>query len=155
MGSESVDAKTKKGGDARHWEGRGRTTVSRSINAATVPELLEGANERSLARFDPSNPEGNVPRATITVAFAVLAIIHHTLPDLHLESRSSSLTSSKRSLSNRFSPSCLCFPPPVSPPLISSNFSLLSLSLSSPLLLPLSLGLWRKEEELKKGRRKE
>lgn len=113
--------------------------MSRSINAATVPELLEGANERSLARFDPSNPEGNVPRATITVAFAVLAIIHHTLPDLHLESRSSSLTSSKRSLSNRFSPSCLCFPPPVSPPLISSNFSLLSLSLSSPLLLPLSL----------------
>lgn len=103
--------------------------MSRSINAATVPELLEGANERSLARFDPSNPEGNVPRATITVAFAVLAIIHHTLPDLHLESRSSSLTSSKRSLSNRFSPSCLCFPPPVSPPLISSNF--LSL-LSSP-----------------------
>lgn len=103
--------------------------MSRSINAATVPELLEGANERSLARFDPSNPEGNVPRATITVAFAVLAIIHHTLPDLHLESRSSSLTSSKRSLSNRFSPSCLCFPPPVSPPLISSNFSSL---LSSP-----------------------
>lgn len=59
--------------------------MSRSINAATVPELLEGANERSLARFDPSNPEGNVPRATITVAFAVLAIIHHTLPDLHRE----------------------------------------------------------------------
>lgn len=114
--------------------------MSRSINAATVPELLEGANERSLARFDPSNPEGNVPRATITVAFAVLAIIHHTLPDLHLESRSSSLTSSKRSLSNRFSPSCLCFPPPVSPPLISSNFlSLFSLSLFSLLLLPLSL----------------
>lgn len=122
--------------------------MSRSINAATVPELLEGANERSLARFDPSNPEGNVPRATITVAFAVLAIIHHTLPDLHLESRSSSLTSSKRSLSNRFSPSCLCFPPPVSPPLISSNFLSLSSPSPSP-LLPLLPKLWTLE---KRGR---
>lgn len=119
--------------------------MSRSINAATVPELLEGANERSLARFDPSNPEGNVPRATITVAFAVLAIIHHTLPDLHLESRSSSLTSSKRSLSNRFSPSYLCFPSLL---LLSRQISSLSSPSPSP-LLPLLPKLWTLE---KRGR---
>lgn len=39
------------------------------------PGRLEGANEHSLAGVDPSNPS-NVPRAAITAAFAVPAIIY-------------------------------------------------------------------------------
>lgn len=121
------------------------TTVSRSINAATVPELLEGANERSLARVDPSKaisqgsplplPSLSSPLSTTPSRISI---------DNHLESRSSSLTS-KRSLPNRPSPLllCVCF--------LSSFYLVLvkfSLSFSS------ILGPWKKEKEKKKKRRK-
>lgn len=128
------------------------TTVSRSINAATVPELLEGANERSLARVDPSKaisqgsplplPSLSSPLSTTPSRISI---------DNHLESRSSSLTS-KRSLPNRPSPLllCVCF--------LSSFYLVLvkfSLSFSSPPSLDLGKRRKRKRKKGEKGRRKE
>lgn len=119
------------------------TTVSRSINAATVPELLEGANERSLARVDPSKaisqgsplplPSLSSPLSTTPSRISI---------DNHLESRSSSLTS-KRSLPNR--PSL---------PLVVRLFSLLFLSRSRQIFSLFLLHPWTLEKgEREKGKK--
>lgn len=118
------------------------TTVSRSINAATVPELLEGANERSLARVDPSKaisqgsplplPSLSSPLSTTPSRISI---------DNHLESRSSSLTS-KRSLSNR----------PF--PFVVRLFSLLFLSRSRQIFSLFLLHPWTSEKgEREKGKK--